>query len=82
MDGQVCGPRHDGAAREGFTDRADDRTLDALGYVALVLLAALIIHRLVSQVSRAPERQIAMSTSVQGASVEPAAQAISPVRGE
>jgi hypothetical protein len=49
------------------------RTLDALGYVALVLLIALVTYRHLSPVSRAPEPQIATSVSIQGASVEPAA---------
>jgi hypothetical protein len=49
------------------------RTLDALGYVALVLLVALITHKHMNQASdhasRGPEPQIATSVRVEGASV-------------
>ena len=49
------------------------RTLDALGYVALVLLVALITHKHMNQASRDPEPQTATSVHVEGASVQPAA---------
>ena len=49
------------------------RTLDALGYVALVLLVALITHKHLNQASRDPEPQIVTSVRVEGASVQPAA---------
>jgi hypothetical protein len=49
------------------------RTLDALGYVALVLLVALITHKHLNQGSRGPEPQTATSVRVEGASVQPAA---------
>ena len=49
------------------------RTLDALGYVALALLAALITHKHMNHASQGPEPQIATNARVEGASVQSAA---------
>ena len=49
------------------------RILDALGYVGLVLLIALIAHKHMSQAPRGPEPQVTTSAPITGAAVHLAA---------
>lgn len=48
------------------------RSFNRLGYVALLLLGALITYRQITQGPRGSEPQIALSARVEGASVQPA----------
>ena len=62
-----------GTRKVRHVTRRRQRILDALGYIALLLLAALITYGWINQASRGPEPQITTSVGVEGASVQPAA---------